>query len=197
MTCYVLGDCLPMKHDVELPIRGRLSDGRELWINPLNRDNRAHLSAVNDMLNEEVISGTYPQDSPMDFDQFMAYYCSHHVFTALLADEVIGAFYIKPNYPGRCAHICNGGFLVDKRFRRQGVGNLMADAFEVLAPACGYDAAFFNLVFEDNPGSIALWEMKDYKRMGVVPDAKRCLDGTSVNAIMFYKRFNQASEKPH
>lgn len=25
---------------------------------------------------------------------------------------VAGCFYVKPNFPGRCSHVCNGGFIV-------------------------------------------------------------------------------------
>ena len=28
-------------------------------------------------------------------------------------------FYVKPNFPGRCAHVCNGGFITKKNFRKQ------------------------------------------------------------------------------
>jgi hypothetical protein len=33
--------------------------------------------------------------------------------------EVLGCFYVKPNFPGRCGHVCNGGFITKAKFRKQ------------------------------------------------------------------------------
>ena len=37
------------------------------------------------------------------------------------ARECLGSFYVKPNYPGRSSHVCNGGFLVTDAARNRGV----------------------------------------------------------------------------
>ena len=34
-----------------------------------------------------------------------------------MGQDILGCFYIKPNFPGRCAHICNGGFIVNPNYR--------------------------------------------------------------------------------
>lgn len=60
--------------------------------------------------------------------------------------SVWGAFYIKPNFPGRCSHVCNGGFITDPRRRRRGVARLMGHAFLRFAKELGYKASYFNLV---------------------------------------------------
>lgn len=68
---------------------------------------------------------TYPQLNPLDEAGFKAYFLSH--VTLVLEDqkrgEVLGTFYIKPNFPGRCNHICNAGFLVPPHARGVGAGN--------------------------------------------------------------------------
>lgn len=61
-------------------------------------------------------------------------------------DQVWGVFYIKPNFPGRCSHVCNGGFITDPRRRRRGVAKVMGYAFLRLARDLGYVASYFNLV---------------------------------------------------
>ena len=60
--------------------------------------------------------------------------------------DVWGAFYIKPNFPGRCSHVCNGGFITEPRRRRRGVARLMGHAFLRFAKELGYKASYFNLV---------------------------------------------------
>ena len=46
----------------------------------------------------------------------------------------LGSFYIKPNYPGRSSHVCNGGFLVTDAARNRGVGRLMGEGYLEWAP---------------------------------------------------------------
>jgi hypothetical protein len=46
----------------------------------------------------------------------------------------LGSFYVKPNYPGRSSHVCNGGFLVTGARRNAGVGRLLAEAYLEWAP---------------------------------------------------------------
>ena len=84
----------------------------------------------------------------MDQDAFRAYFMSHAAFVVRSVDgaHVMGVFYIKPNFPGRCSHICNGGFITDPEFRGRGVGALMGRCFLWLAKGVGYKASYFNLV---------------------------------------------------
>ena len=46
----------------------------------------------------------------------------------------LGSFYVKPNYPGRSSHVCNGGFLVTDNERNKGVGRLMGEGYLEWAP---------------------------------------------------------------
>ena len=56
-------------------------------------------------------------------DAYRGYFLSHAAFVVRAlepgvdadgqtsrAGDIIGCFYVKPNYPGRCSHVCNGGF---------------------------------------------------------------------------------------
>lgn len=53
---------------------------------------------------------------------------------------------VKPNFPGRCSHICNGGFITRLDSRDRGVGTVMGLSFLRLARDLGYRASYFNLV---------------------------------------------------
>lgn len=50
----------------------------------------------------------------------------------------LGSFYVKPNYPGRSSHVCNGGFLVTEAARNKGVGRLMGEGYLEWAPKLVY-----------------------------------------------------------
>ncbi len=102
----------------------------------------------------------------------------------------MGCFYIKPNFPGRASHICNGGFIASPNFRRLGVAKFLAACFESLAQDLGYRASFFNLVFASNTASLQLWRsLPQYKQTGCVPNAIRRKDGSFVDAYQFYNEF--------
>ncbi|MBF0442811.1 MAG: GNAT family N-acetyltransferase [Oligoflexales bacterium] len=178
-----------------IPFRHILRNGQKVLIDWLDSKNREDMEDCMKMLNQEIEEGTYPQDRILNEEGFESYFLSHAAFV-LKSEETsraLGCFYIKPNFPGRCRHICNGGFLVRAESRsRLGVGRIMADAFERFAPVLGFKAAFFNLVFCDNEASLSLWRSQGYRETGRVPSAKYIKHGDAsipVDAIMFYKSF--------
>jgi hypothetical protein len=57
--------------------------------------------------------------------------------------ECLGSFYIKPNYPGRSSHVCNGGFIVTDGARNRGVGRLMGEGYLEWAPKLVWKSAYY------------------------------------------------------
>lgn len=117
-------------------------------------------------------------------DEYRGYFLSHAAFVVRAlqpgidingdgysSGEVMGCFYVKPNFPGRCSHICNGGFITTPRFRRMGVAKVMGKSFLKLARDLGYLSSYFNLVFESNVASVRLWESLGFERVAVLKDA--------------------------
>jgi L-amino acid N-acyltransferase YncA len=145
-------------------------------------------AAARELLNEAIVEGqTYPQLEVLDAAGFRAYFLSHEAFVCRVAGAVVGAFYVKPNFPGRCAHICNGGFVVARPARGNGVARAMARVFLRVARALGYRAVMFNLVFESNTPSVRLWDSLGFARSGRVPQAGLLAGLGYVDAIQFYK----------
>ena len=70
---------------------------------------------------------------------------------------MVGAYYLKPNFVGKAAHIANAGYLVASKVRRSGIGRALIEDSIWRAPLVGFDAIQFNLVFESNPAR-ALYE---------------------------------------
>lgn len=85
----------------------------------------------------------------------------------------VGCFYVKPNYPGRSAHLCNGGFLVSPASRAAGAGYILGERFRLIGQRLGYRGSIFNLVFHDNRASLRLWEKLGFTAVGTIPDAGR------------------------
>jgi len=102
--------------------------------------------------------------------------------------KLLGTYYVKPNYIGRCSHNCNAGFLVPTHSRGKGIGKVLGQSYLRFAPTLGYTYSVFNLVFETNVASLRIWDSLGFDRIGRIPNAGR-LKGIDhpVTAIMFGK----------
>ena len=106
------------------------------------------------LMNREIEQGdTYPMIEEFSVDRFAPYWFGNFGVVMFLGEIedgqqiwrmeqegadwskiCLGSFYIKPNYPGRSSHVCNGGFLVSDKARGRGVGRLMGECYLEYAP---------------------------------------------------------------
>ncbi|CEJ91967.1 Putative Histone acetyltransferase spt10 [[Torrubiella] hemipterigena] len=134
-------------------------------------------------INKEIEGGdTYPFIETFTPDGFADYWFQNFGAVMLLgniesadalvesgqdwARECLGSFFIKPNYPGRSSHVCNGGLLVTDASRNRGVGRLMGESYIDFAPRLGYTYSVFNCVYETNVASCKIWDALGFKRIG-------------------------------
>ncbi len=187
-----------------LPIQRILKNGIAVEVDEMRSDEQ---ETVRSLLNQIVIAGmTYPQSQPLSEAEFAAYWLKQDAFVVRrvkasstdtphhtpksLPSEVLGAFYLKPNFPGRSGHICNAGFIVQPSMQGLGLGRLMADAMLAIAPTKGYTAVMFNLVFANNTPSLNLWKSLGFQPIGRIPKAAHLATGETVDAIMLYYAFD-------
>jgi GNAT superfamily N-acetyltransferase len=125
----------------------------------------------------------YPHAPPLTRDAFDETWVNHVsvVVVARCEGLLAGAYYLKPNQPGRAAHIANAGYVVDGPFRRRRVGRLLVEDSITRAPLFGFDAVQFNLVFASNPAR-ALYEELGWRQIGQVP---RAVEGE--DAIIYWR----------
>lgn len=65
------------------------------------------------------------------------------------------------------------------------------------AKALGYRASMFNLVYANNPASIAIWrKTPGYIQTGQIPNALCDKDGKYYDALQFYNDFYQTQAQP-
>lgn len=117
----------------------------------------------------------YPHEPPLTHDTFMSLWRGPGVVTvcARTADPdatVLGAYYLKPNFAGRAAHIANAGYVVARAARGGGVGRMLVEDSIRRAPLLGFDAIMFNLVFAANPAR-RLYEELGWREIGRIPEA--------------------------
>ncbi|HEX6115985.1 MAG TPA: GNAT family N-acetyltransferase [Solirubrobacterales bacterium] len=147
-----------------------MSAGAELAIAPyVERDEDELLAAFAAVVEE---GGGYPQAPPVDREGFRAVWVEPAVSVqvARVGGELAGGYYLKPNFPGRAAHIANAGYLVVAGMRGRGIGEALVVHSLAEARRQGFDALMFNLVFESNPAG-RLYERLGFRRIGLIPDA--------------------------
>lgn len=152
-----------------------------------------------DEFNMEIERGdTSPFFDTLDIGQFQQHWFGLFGGVMILGDapelegprqwekECLGTFSVKPNYPGRCSHICTALFLVNAGIRGKGIGRTLTDCFLQWAPRLGYTYTMFNLVFETNTAARRIWELFNFKRIGRIKLAG-ILKGheQAVDAIMY------------
>lgn len=138
----------------QVTLRDRVTTATILPFSAPNQVPLSLLTYLCDQLGREIEKGdTYPMVDPLPLANFGPYWFGVFGAIMLLGEiqdgralhemarrgcdwerECLGSFYIKPNYPGRSSHVCNGGFLVTDASRNRGVGRLMGETYLDWAP---------------------------------------------------------------
>ncbi|KAL5343613.1 hypothetical protein BJX70DRAFT_393670 [Aspergillus crustosus] len=197
------------------PYKATLKSGLPVTLYPITTGLSSLPASLVEFLHQEfsaeIIRGcTYPMEEPMEYERFGDYWFGGFGVVAVLgasdsipalgerdwANECLGTFYIKPNYPGRCSHVCNGGFLTTGAARGQGVGMAMGRAYLHFAPLLGYKSSVFNLVFENNVASVKIWDRLGFSVLGRVPGAARLANSEElVDALIIGKDLVRKEEE--
>jgi GNAT superfamily N-acetyltransferase len=175
---------------VDLPIYRQTKSSVRVELDVMRSEEE---DSVRSLLNDIIQEGTsYPQATPLDTAGFTDYWLKGDAFVVRRLEasgdkSLVGAFYIKPNFVGRCAHICNAGFIVVPQMRGKGIGRWMGETMLILARDRGYRAVMYNLVFATNIASLKLWESLGFQTIGRIPAAALLPQGEYVDALLLYK----------
>jgi L-amino acid N-acyltransferase YncA len=150
-------------------------------------DDHAELFAA---YGEIVRSGDgFPHEPPLSWEDFDDYWIAHSsaVWIARTGGKLVGAYYLKPNFVGKAAHIANAGYFVVESQRGKGLGRTMVEHSLPEARRLGFDALQFNLVFASNPAR-ALYHQLGFLEVGRIPAA---VDGE--DAIVYWRSLEDAT----
>ena len=85
--------------------------------------------------------------------------------------QIVGTYYLKSNYEGPGAHVCNCGYVVSLHARGRGVASLMCEHSQREARRRGFRAMQFNLVASSNLAAVHLWQKMGFTIVGTLPGA--------------------------
>jgi len=108
-------------------------------------------------------------------------------FVADLGGRTMGTYYVRPNQPGRGAHVANAGYMVDAEARGQGIASVLCEHSLETARRLGYRAMQFNFVVSTNLGALRVWEKHDFAVVGRLPGVFRHRTLGFVDALVLHR----------
>ena len=102
-------------------------------------------------------------------------------------DVVLGAWFLRPNYPGPGAHIANGGFIVAPAARGRGVGPANGRAFSGGSAAARLPRRAVQLRRVHERGAVRLWRELGFEVVGALPGAFRHPARGFVDALVMFR----------
>jgi GNAT superfamily N-acetyltransferase len=132
----------------------------------------------------------FPHAPPLLREQFDEYWIAHTaaVWIVLAEGALIGAYYIRPNFVGRAAHIANAGYFVLGPHRGRGWGRKLVEHSLREAWRLGFDAMQFNLVFASNPAR------RMYRNLGFVEVGRIPAAVEGEDAVIYWRRLEEVEE---
>jgi L-amino acid N-acyltransferase YncA len=176
---------------MKFPVEARLKDGTPVQLVLADQKDVEPLRELYRVIVEEGTS--YPHDRVPDRDDFIDYWFrGKSTVAAYLQDQasgagMLGAFYLKPNWPGWARQVANAGFIVAPQWRRKGLGWLLGATMLQYAKELGYRSVIFNLVFSENLAARHLWKKLGFAELAVIPGAVRKDDGLYQDAIIMFR----------
>lgn len=119
-----------------------------------------------------------------------AEFFAQQAYTAAAVDKntgkIYGLYILHPNNVGRCGHICNASYAVDRDVRGLHIGEkLVKDCLEQ-GKQHGFGVLQFNAVVASNTHARHLYERLGFVQLGTIPGGFRMKDGHYEDICPYY-----------
>ena len=147
---------------------------------------------VEDMVriwNQVVEDGVaFPQEELLTKETGKAFFAAQD-YCGVAVDEdgkVVGLYILHPNNIGRCGHICNASYAVDRDRRGTHIGEQLVSDCLTEAKRHGYRVLQFNAVVASNTHARHLYERLGFVQLGTIPEGFRLKDGRYEDICPYY-----------
>lgn len=139
--------------------------------------------------NEVVEDGVaFPQEEYLT-DETRREFFAAQTYTAVAEDadtgRVLGLYILHPNNVGRCGHICNASYAVERTALHIGE-KPVKDCLAEGARHHGFGILQFNAVVASNTHARHLYERLGFVGLGVIPGGFRMKDGSYEDICPYY-----------
>lgn len=147
-----------------------------------------NLTQITTMWNHILLEGqAFPGEELYKPDQFKTFLQEQTATTCLLVDEELaGYFILHPNNIGRCSHVANASYVIDERFRGQGLAKLLVEKSLQQAKDLGFKGMQFNAVVANNIPAIKTYSKLGFEIIGTIRNGFRLKDNTYSNMYIMY-----------
>lgn len=148
------------------------------------------LPAMIRIWNEVVEDGVaFPQEECLD-EKTGAEFFAAQTYTAVAENrengQVLGLYILHPNNVGRCGHICNASYAVEREARGLHIGEKLVSDCLRQGRAHGFRILQFNAVVASNTHARHLYERLGFQPLGVIPGGFRMKDGHYEDICPYY-----------
>lgn len=154
-------------------------------VRPLQPQDLPAATAVWNQVVEDGIA--FPQQEILDLPAAEAFFAQQDLTAvALLDGRVCGLYILHPNNVGRCGHICNASYAVDRGMRGQGIGKALVQDCLRMGKELGYRVLQFNAVVATNTAARRLYEKLGFVQLGTIPGGFLMPDGRYEDICPYY-----------
>ena len=128
------------------------------------------------LFREVAVAGdafAYDAETPEEIAHKLWFEAPARAFVAELDGRVVGTYYVRPNQPGRGAHVANAGYIVADDARGHGIASALCAHSLDTARQLGFQAMQFNFVVSTNVAARRVWEKHGFAIVGRLPRAFR------------------------
>ena len=150
----------------------------------------ADTEAIGEIWNQVVDEGVaFPQEERLT-EKTAKEFFSEQTYTGVAEDgdsgKAVGLYILHPNNVGRCGHICNASFAVERSVRGEHIGEKLVLHCLDTAKKKGFGIMQFNAVVATNNHALHLYERLGFKKLGTIPGGFRVSDGHYEDIIPHY-----------
>jgi L-amino acid N-acyltransferase YncA len=146
--------------------------------------------AIWDLFRRVVAAGdafAYDADTSEEVARKLWFERPAHAFVAHVDGRVIGTYYVRPNQPGRGAHVANAGYIVAPEAQGKGLASALCAHSLNTARRLGFRAMQFNFVVATNTAALRVWEKHGFTVVGRVPQAFQHATLGYVDALILHR----------
>lgn len=157
-------------------------------LTPCSREDE---NCLYEIFRDVVDSGTqfpYECNSVQEFYRQFFAPTSHVYVCHSSTKEVIGGFYVRPNFSGRSNHIANAAYMLKSPYRGRGIGTLLINASLEIARDFGFQSMQFNMVLSQNIAAVKLYQKLGFNIIGTIPRAIRNSDGSYQEGYILHRK---------
>ena len=152
---------------------------------------REDIAAMVDIWNQVVTDGVaFPQEELLTAQTGEAFF-AQQTYCGVAEDRdtgrILGMYILHPNNVGRCGHICNASYAVDRAARGAHIGEKLVLDCLTQGKRHGFRILQFNAVVASNTHARHLYERLGFRPLGEIPGGFRMKDGHYETICPYYR----------